>query len=183
MKRKGATAIQLLRELAADWQRDAAEDLVEVWSTHLHISAEILDLGGASLTFLSSLRDIHFRGTDDVPCLLLGGRQGEARAAMQEFRRVVADPAQLFFVLAVSDTAAREAGSFFAGSRCVLLGTDQLAALLADAAPTDALRSAIRASIPIRSLNPYNILLTPQANMFFGRGPELERLRDEDRSE
>ena len=180
MNRKGVTAAQLLRELALDWRRDAAEDLFELWTTHLHISAEILDADSVSLTFLSSLRDIHFRGTDDVPCILVGGEQSDAGPALREFQRVVADPAQLFFVLAVSDAAAREARSLFAGSRYVLLGTGQLASLLAAAAPIEALRSAIRASIPIRSLNPYNILLTPQANMFFGRGPELERLRDED---
>jgi len=77
MKRKSVTAALLLEELAADWQLETAEEFVDLWSTHLHISAGILDSSGATLTFVTSLRDIRFRGMDDVPCIVVGGRQAK----------------------------------------------------------------------------------------------------------
>jgi hypothetical protein len=180
MKGKVGAAVRLIDSLARAWDSGTAENLVELWAAHLGAATQELEVGGGHRIFLSSIKEIYFRGAAEIPCVLVGGHPEEIRALLRSFQSLVADPARFFIVLAVSERAATEARATLSGSRFVLFGPRALEELLTAVEPIAILRKAIRTSIPVRSLNPYNILLTPEENMFFGREAQLQLLHDDD---
>jgi len=133
-----------------------------------------------ALFFSTCLDNIRLNGMYDIPCLLVGGNEIKTNAAVKRFKTEKLSPGKLPFIMALSDDAYNQAKSFFPRAQCLILSGEDVREMLASDRSHDILKKYLLKQIPIRRLNPYNILQPVAQNMFYGRESEIERLEQEE---
>lgn len=176
---------QLVENLAGGWQSDHAKsalELINQWRINLKASVyfrqgEQGDVARNAVRFVTDLSEIHLRGLNDVPCLLIGG---EGADGVLDFWRKSVGPGRLPFILALSEKAYRQAELVVTEQRGLLLSAFQMKQLVASSDPRSFLKDQIHKQIAKQRLIPYDFLKSAEGGMFFGRRNELNRLRHED---
>lgn len=176
---------QLVENLAGGWQPDHAKsalELVNQWRINLKASVHFRqgeqgDVARNTVRFVTHLSEIHLRGMNEVPCLLIGGDGSDGAL---DFWRKSAGPGRLPFILALSDKAYYQAEQIVTEQRGLLLSAAQIRQLVSSPDPRGFLKSQIHKQIAKQRLIPYDFLKSAEGGMFFGRRNELNRLRHED---
>jgi hypothetical protein len=172
-----ATPEGVIAALAKQWAPALASHLVDLWRSQFADSSGPVRHEGTGVEFHSSFLGIRLRGMAEVPCLMIGGEPLAAGRLVAEFARRADAQEQLCFLLTVSDElAAVAARQILGGQRCVVFTPAKVATLLNARDTHQALKAMVVAAVPSRALVPYNYLLTPDPNMFFGRGEHLDKL-------
>lgn len=179
---KDLSPAQLIDKLAQGWSSahsGLALEFIQRWSSHFNTTENTDEIGENSLTFITDFGNIHLRTMDEVPCLLISGKE-ELKETLSSFWNRWNSPHHLPFILAISDEAHSLAVSTLQNDRCLILSRDQVKRLFRSEDPRLMLKQALWRQIPKRTLIPYNILVPAEGVVFFGRENELARLSDED---
>lgn len=167
--------------LPGGWEINASlpDDFLHIWKERLS-PVEKKDVGVNWMEFTADLSEIRLRGTDESHCLLVSGSPRQAEAALRNFLTRVNAGGRLLFVLPVSAaaTAVAQSAADWA-SAFVLVDLNALIGVLGADNWKAILSGFIRRALPLRALIAFDIALSAQGSMFYGRGDELDRLRDE----
>ena len=176
------TAVEaILNRLPAGWDAPSSlpDDFLHVWKERLG-RVEKTTSGANWVEFIADLGEIHLRGTGDCYCLLVSGSAASLSASVKQFINRVAAPGRLVFVLAGSSTALAAASHCLSDTvTFVIVDPLQLKEALNSPQWKKVLGSCIRRYVPIRGLIAFDVALSAEGGMFYGRGDELARLRDE----
>src|SRR5688572_28270111 len=86
---------------------ELARGVVNMFNERLRADADVLEIGNSFVSFITALHGIHLRGMDAMACLLVGGTEHDAEAAVRRFWSLASGPQQLALVLALTEDAAR----------------------------------------------------------------------------
>lgn len=172
----------MMERLAEGWDTShagLAQEFVQRWAGALCTEAEVNEVGENTAQFFLDLSDVRLRTMHEVPCMLVSG-SANLDQPLRAFWNKFNSSNHLPFILALSDAAHAEAVRTLKSDRRLLLSAAQVRQMLRAAPAQNLLKQIITRQIPRRTLNPYDLLGPAEGGMFFGREPELSRLRDED---
>ncbi len=172
-----AQAEQLLAALWRSWDASTGLEMIRWWHSHVGRPLPGTKYHEGGVEFRTAFPESRLHGVLDVPCLLLGDRKAVART-VDEFL-TVENRDKICLILCATDQTVEAARARVKDPRHVVISSEMLATIPASADPQRTLRSFLLRSVPRRSLIPYNYLLTPEPNMFFGRDFELDKLMED----
>jgi len=154
-------------------------EFAEVWEERFGNRVRIKEEGPGFGHFISEHEDIRLRGMDQLHCWVFCGDPAKVQQTIKDRWRDIAVPGRISLAL-VSSESAGAAGIALANLRYVVLDDAAVRKTLGHDRPVEQLKRFVRDAIPLRSLIPYSTLHSVQANMFYGRKKELDRLFEED---
>ena len=171
----------VLNRLPAGWQSGSAvpDEFLQVWRERVGL-AEKTGAGDNWVEFTADLGKIKLRGTGEIWCLLLSGDSGGNRTQLREFVSRASASGRILLVIAGSLSALSTIKVGLAGvSRLVTITPEMLHEAISGDNWTELFASRIRQTLPLRALIAFDIAVSAQGGMFYGRGDELGRLHDE----
>lgn len=181
---RDTSSSSLLPRLEAGWRAehpDAPRDLLAVLRTGLTANVVEQNAGKDLLRFTIELSNVRMHGAHSLPGVVLGGAGPWPETLLRDFWSAVKEPGRHGLVIASSE-AAIACASDGPRSRCAIISSSDLRNLIASPRPIDALKTLLRAQIPLLRLVPFNTMLPAQEGMFFGRRSELNLLHYEEES-
>ncbi len=175
---------QLLERLRGGWTSGTTGlvyDLLGYWHKQLATSVSVQSTLANGLCFTCNLSKIRLLGTDAVWCVLLSGHGPDLSATFLHYWSTVFAAGRLLCVLALSDEAYAVARERRATSTCIL-APSQVAEVLTQPDARQVLKAFLREQIPPRALIPFDIGVSANETMFYGRRSELRKLLEDGRS-
>jgi hypothetical protein len=161
------------------WNDIQANALIRQLSERLGCSmlpAEAAPTDDALVRFTLDLSHLHLHGLDErTTCALLGEAEGATLAALDAFALDAAKSIGFPFVFCLTADSYAKAHRIMTRQPSMVLGPEDLAALIDSSHPLKTLLTHVREQIDRLALSAYNIL-RPADSLFFGREREQARL-------
>lgn len=171
-----------IEKLTAGWTEGPSplvDEFLAFWKERV-APYEIRSRSAGALHFTTSLPNSRLRGAESIHCLALGGDAEGLGKMAEAFVREHSEPGRWLFFLSFSPAGDQALKATAGCERRVILSAEELRQILSEEDSIKALRGFVRRTIPVRSLMPYDILLSATGPMFYGRQAELKLLEEED---
>lgn len=173
----GRSPSDVIKRLSSGWDAHSGlvEELIRHWKRVLDTNAEAVAIDTNIAYFSCSIDKIRLRGFANLHSLWLGG-EGDV-PFLWEWKARAYGPERAMLVLTLSEGAFFRADSAFPTRQGFLvLQPGEVEQLFLASEPHHFLAMLARKRLSRLRLNPFGILTSPDANMFFGRQNELNVL-------